>query len=100
MYVLTEVYNRDITSYSVANLKDGAIDVYHLLESEYGSHPFTEDLTEQLERLDFENEVSFEIQGENAGFSVYKLENYQRVVAWCSNDGLDWDASVELVSPY
>lgn len=100
MYVLTEVYNRDITSYSVANLKDGAIDVYHLLESAYGSHPFTEDLTEQLENLDFENEVSFEIQGDNAGFSVYKLENYQRVVAWCSNDGLDWDASVELVSPY
>lgn len=100
MYIKTTVFERDISNEIIDSFREGVKALALDIVSIYGYDPFKENegisLSETISKLDFDKDITLELELDDAGFTIYKMENYEKCYAWSNKSG-NYDGVAQLL---
>lgn len=100
MYIKTTVFERDISNEIIDSFREGVKALALDIVSIYGYDPFKENegisLSETISKLDFDKDITLELELDDASFTIYKMENYEKCYVWSNKTG-NYDGVVELL---
>ena len=100
MYIKTTVFERDISNEIIDSFYEGVKSLAFDIISIYGYDPFKENkgisLSETISKLDFDKDITLELELDDAGFTIYKMENYEKCYAWSNKSG-NYDGVAQLL---